>query len=72
MSHKMRYDSQEDILMIWLAEGKPIDHAEQVGNSILHLSAEDEPLLLEVLNAREFVLDLMRAVLNAAPETTTT
>lgn len=63
MSLKMRFDAEDNILMIWLAEGKTVDHAEQVGQSILHLSADDTPVLLEILDARNFVLDVVRTAL---------
>jgi uncharacterized protein YuzE len=59
----MRYDRDDDILMIWFAVDKQIDHAEQVGQSILHLSADGEPILLEILKAKEFVPALIRTVM---------
>jgi uncharacterized protein YuzE len=59
----MRYDHEDDVLMIWLAEGKQVDHADHVGQSILHLTESGEPVLLEILNAREFVVDLVRTAL---------
>jgi len=68
MSLKMRYDVEDDALMIWLAEGKQVDHADQVGQAILHLSAAGEPVLLEILSAREFVVDLVRAAISASAE----
>jgi uncharacterized protein YuzE len=65
----MRYDQEDDALMIWFSEGGIIDHAEQAGQTILHVSDENKPILLEVLNARELVIDLVRTVL-MAPTTT--
>jgi uncharacterized protein YuzE len=55
----MRYDQQDDVLMIWFAEGKQVDHAERVGQSILHVTQQGEPILLEILNARQFILDMV-------------
>jgi uncharacterized protein YuzE len=60
MNLKMRYDAEDDVLMIWLAEGKTVDHAEHVGQTILHLTEAGEPILLEILKARDFVADLVR------------
>jgi hypothetical protein len=65
MKPTMRYDSEDDILMIWLAHGKTIDHAEQFGTTILHVSAEDEPVLLEILEARAFMLEMLGTALSA-------
>jgi uncharacterized protein YuzE len=59
----MRYDAEDDVLMIWLAEGKTVDHAEHVGQTILHLTETGEPILLEILNARDFVADLVRTAM---------
>ncbi|MBN2303501.1 MAG: DUF2283 domain-containing protein [Anaerolineae bacterium] len=60
---KMRYDHEDDVLMIWFAQGKKVDHAEQTGQSILHMTENGEPVLLEILKAREFVPELVRTVM---------
>jgi len=65
---KMRYDHEDDVLMIWLAEGKKVDHAEQVGQSILHVTENNEPVLLEILSAREFVLEVVRTAIVPSKE----
>jgi uncharacterized protein YuzE len=65
MTQKFRYDAEDNVLMIWLAEGKTVDHAEQSGDSILHLSSKDEPVLLEIMNARAFILDLVSTAIPA-------
>ncbi len=65
---KMRYDHEDDALMIWLAEGKKVDHAEQVGQSILHVTENNEPVLLEILSAREFVLEVVRTAIVPSKE----
>lgn len=61
MTTKIRYDHEDDVLMIWFADGKVVDHAEQTGQSILHLTEQGEPILLEVLNASSFIVDLVQA-----------
>lgn len=68
MSRKIRYDQEDDVLMVWFADHKKVDHAEQAGNSILHLTQDDEPVLLEILNAQDFVVDLVKAVMTASPQ----
>lgn len=69
MNPKMRYDREDDVLMIWFVENKQIDHAEQVGQSILHVTANGEPVLLEILRARDFVPELVRTVMGAESAT---
>jgi uncharacterized protein YuzE len=67
MNPKMRYDHEDDVLMIWFAVDKQVDHAEQVGQSILHVTANGEPVLLEILQARDFVPELVRTVMIVEP-----
>ena len=68
MSLRIRYDQEEDVLMVWFADNKKVDHAEQTGNSILHMTQDEEPVLLEILNAQDFVIDLVKAVMTASPQ----
>ena len=51
---RYRYDKEDDVLMVFLGEGK-IDDAQQTGNIISHLSAKGKLLLLEILNASKFL-----------------
>lgn len=52
---KVRYDNDDDVLMIEF-NNKPIDYAEQSGDIIMHFSHKREAVLMEVLNASEFLL----------------
>ncbi len=72
MSLEMRYDREDDVLMIWFAPEKQSDHAEQSGQSILHLTANGEPVLLEILNAQKFVPELIRTIMATQPAATGT
>lgn len=51
---KMRYDREEDILMVETASGK-IDHAEEMGPVIVHFTKAGKPVLLEILDGSEFL-----------------
>jgi len=57
------YDKDEDILTIELSPEAPIDHAEQSGSVIVHLSPKGEPVLLEILDASEFLSSVREVVL---------
>lgn len=50
---KVRYDKDEDILMIELERGK-IDDAYETDSMIVHVDIKQKPLLLEIFNASEF------------------
>jgi len=63
----MRYDREDDVLMIWFTRDRQVDHAERTGQGILHVSAQGEPILLEILRAREFVPELVRTVMLSEP-----
>jgi hypothetical protein len=52
---KIRYSKDVDILLVELSS-EPVDHAEESGQFIIHFSKTGEPVLLEILDAREFVL----------------
>lgn len=66
---KIKYSRDVDILMLELDTDAPIDHAEHVGQTIVHLSPDHEPVLIEILQARDFVSALVDAVMqpDAAP-----
>jgi uncharacterized protein YuzE len=74
---KITYDREEDILTLEFKDGERIDHAEQVESMILHLiiptcvgyNEADEPVLLEVLHASDFLTQVLKASLQ--PEKTT-
>jgi uncharacterized protein YuzE len=66
---KISYDRAEDILTIELDASAPIDHAEHTGAVIVHLSQEDRPIVLEILQASEFVTGLVRASVRSEPVT---
>ena len=62
---KVRYDQEEDILMIETAEDQIIDHAEQGGPLISHFSADGHRVLLEILDAGEFMAQLLKATMRS-------
>jgi uncharacterized protein YuzE len=70
---KLRYDRDEDILTI--DQGSPgdtIDHAEEMGSLIAHFSADGRPILVEVLDASEFLSAAIRAIAHSEGETVVT
>jgi len=60
---KIVYDREEDILILEFKNAEHIDHAEHVESIILHLNDADEPVLLEVLHASEFLTQVLKASL---------
>lgn len=59
---KIRYSKDVDALLIELSD-KPIDHAEEEGQIIIHFSKDNEPVLLEILDAKEFLLSSFTTLL---------
>ncbi len=51
---KVKYDKKEDIMSVWFSD-KPVDYAEQSKSMIMHFSKDNKPVLMEVLNATEFL-----------------
>ena len=61
---KIKYSKDVDALLIELSD-KPIDYAEEEeeGQIIIHFSPEGEPVLIEILDAKEFVLNTLSSVI---------
>jgi len=58
---RVKYSPEEDILMYEVSKA-PIDYAEEVGNIIVHYSKRRKPVLLEILNAAEFLNNVLAEV----------
>jgi hypothetical protein len=61
---KVRYNRKEDILVLEVSKGS-IDHAKESGPIIAHFSADDRLVLLEILEASNFLADLTKATMKA-------
>lgn len=64
---KIKYSRDVDILTLELNESLPISHAEHIGATIVHLSPDNQPVLIEIMQAREFVASLVDAVMQPDP-----
>ncbi len=51
---KFKYDREEDILIVETDVGY-IDHAEEMGPFIVHFTKEGKPVVLEILDASDFL-----------------
>ena len=58
---KIRYSKDVDALLIELSD-KPIDYAEEEGQMIINFSKDGEPVLLEILDAKDFILNSLSSV----------
>ena len=67
---KIKYHRQEDILTLELSKA-PIDHAEEAGPIIAHFSADDELVLLEILEAKDFLAQLTKVIHQKVQEEST-
>ena len=62
---KIRYSRDADALLIRISD-QNIDHAEDTGQFIVHVTSDGEPVLLEVLDAKAFVMGAISSVLSEA------
>ena len=60
----IRYDREEDILTYEVSPNK-IDYAEELNSIIVHFTKEGKPVLLEILNASDFIAQTTRAAITA-------
>ena len=65
---KIRYSEDVDALMVELST-EPIDYAEDSGPLIVHFSKEGAPVLLEILEAKEFVLGSLQSLVRGTEST---
>jgi hypothetical protein len=61
---RVRHNRKEDILILELSKAS-IDHAEEAGPIIAHFSTEDKLVLLEILEASDFLAHLTKATMKA-------
>jgi uncharacterized protein YuzE len=60
---KVRYDREEDVLLIEMMPEGVIDHAEQMDSVIIHLSRDGRLVLLEILDAGRFLSAMFQIAL---------
>ncbi len=59
---KIKYSKDVDAFLIEISD-KPIDYAEEEGQIIVHFAESGEPVLLEILNAKEFMISSLSSLL---------
>lgn len=61
---KINYEAEADVLTIESSPA-PIDYAKEVGNVVVHFTRDNQPVLLEILDASKF-LDKSKSLVQAA------
>ncbi len=51
---KAKYYPEDDMLVLKYSE-KPYTHAEKIGMFVIHYTKNNEPVMLEILNASQFL-----------------
>jgi uncharacterized protein YuzE len=64
---KIRYSRNEDILIIELSDEK-IDYAEEMEPIIVHSTENGKPVMLEILDASEFIAKISKIAMRAKEE----
>ncbi|MBN1190233.1 MAG: DUF2283 domain-containing protein [Dehalococcoidales bacterium] len=59
---KVRYSKDVDALLIELST-EPVDYAEESGQFIVHFSKKGEPVILEILDAKNFLLGSLSSLM---------
>ena len=54
---KVRYDREEDILIIKVSD-EAIDYGEEIGPVVVHFTKEGKPVLFEIMDATEFLANV--------------
>ncbi len=58
---RIKYSKDVDALLIELSD-KEIYYAEEEGQMVIHFSKDGEPVLLEILDAKDFVLSSLTSI----------
>ena len=59
-----RYSKDVDILMVKVSD-EPIAYAEEAERFVVHFSADAKPVLLEIMDAKDFVMESLDFMLTA-------
>ncbi len=63
-SMKLSYNRKDDVLTYELTTGN-VDHAEEFGPMIFHLDKKGKPIILEILDASEFLTASTKVTMTA-------
>lgn len=58
---KISYEPEADVLT-WELSDKNIEFAKEIGNVIVHFTKNDTPVLIEILEARDFLANAAASV----------
>ncbi|RZN33961.1 MAG: DUF2283 domain-containing protein [Methanophagales archaeon ANME-1-THS] len=61
---KISYDRDVDILMIQVGDEK-IEYAEEMDGIIIHFTKDDRPILIEILDASDFITSLNKVAISS-------
>lgn len=64
---RIRYDREQDILLLEVSD-EPIDYAEEAGPIIVHLTKSGKPVLLEIVDASEFLAETTKITMKSEGE----
>ena len=65
---KIKYNRDADVLTLEISD-KSIDHAEEAVSMIIHLTEDNKPVIIEILDASEFLTDITRISMKSSGET---
>lgn len=64
---KINYNREKDIMLVEVSR-KQIDYAEEAGPIIVHFSKDRHPVLLEILDASDFLIAATKASIKPKQE----
>lgn len=59
---QIHYEPEADVLSVELSREAKIDHAQEVGNVVVHFTKHNAPVLLEFLNATGFMAEAEKII----------
>lgn len=52
---RITYEAEADVLMLEISREATIDSARELGNVVIHFTKQNVPVLIEILNASQFL-----------------
>lgn len=55
------YEPEADVLS-WEISAQPIDYAKEIGNVVVHFTKNNDPVLVEIIGAKNFIAQTKQVV----------
>lgn len=62
MEYNISYESEADVISVWVSKDRRIDDAEMVGDVVIHWDENGKPVMVEFLYASKLIPKIVEAL----------